>query len=116
MKHHSKIRKFGRTKDQRNALIKSLAVSLIRDEKISTTEAKAKELRPYMEKLVTRAKTGTLAARRVLISRLVSPVAVSKLIDIAKRYDKRAGGYLRITKLHIRAGNDARKEAMIEFV
>lgn len=115
MKHHAKLRKFGRPTDQRRALMKSLAVSLVRDEKISTTEAKAKELRPYMEKLVTKAKDGTMAARRLLAAR-TSPATAAKLIEIAKRYEKRDGGYIRITKLHIRAGNDARKEAMIEFV
>ena len=96
--------------------MKSLAVSLVRDEKISTTEAKAKELRPFLERLVTKAKEGTLTARRTIISRLSSETAAEKLMELAKRYDSRAGGYLRITKLHVRAGNDARREAVIEFV
>lgn len=116
MKHHNKIRNFSRPTDQRRALLKSLAVSLVRDEKISTTEAKAKELRPFLERLVTKAKEDTLATRRLLVSRLSSEVAAAKLIKLAKRYEERAGGYLRITKLHVRAGNDARREAMIEFV
>lgn len=90
-------------------------VSLIRDEKIKTTEAKAKELRPNIEKLITKAKKDTLANRRVAISR-IGTVATGKLFkDIAPRYENRAGGYTRIVKLGKRAG-DASPMAIIEFV
>ncbi len=117
MRHHSNIRKFGRNKNQRNALLKGLMLALIAHGRIETTEAKAKELRPFMEKLVTKANQGTLASRRLVISRLYNRTAeASKLIDtIAPKYKGRTGGYTRITKLGARAG-DASKMAVIEFV
>lgn len=116
MKHHKNKRTLGRPKDQRNALLRSLAVSLIAKEKIVTTEAKAKELRPYIEKLVTKARSNSLATIRLLDSRLSNERAVSKLLNtIAKRYESRAGGYTRIIKLPARL-NDGAKMAHIEFV
>jgi len=116
MRHHNANRKFGREKKVRVALIRSLAVSLIRDEKIKTTEAKAKELRPFIEKLVSRGRAGTLATRRVLSERLGRVEAVKKLVDeISPRYAKRTGGYTRVIKLAPRAG-DASKMAVIEFI
>ena len=116
MRHHNANRKFGREKKVREALIRSLAVSLIRDEKIKTTEAKAKELRPFIEKLVSRGRAGTLATRRILSERLGRVEAVKKLVDeISPRYSKRTGGYTRVIKLAPRAG-DASKMAVIEFI
>jgi large subunit ribosomal protein L17 len=116
MKHHKAIRKFGRTTDVRRALIRSLAESLVLNGKIKTTEAKAKELRPFIEKLVTKGKKGDLAAQRLIISRLGTPRVAKKLInDIAPRYKERNGGYTRIIKLSPRSG-DASKMAIIEFV
>jgi len=116
MRHHDANRKFGREKKVRTALFRSLAVSLIRDGKIKTTEAKAKELRPYMEKLITKGRSATLASRRILIEKIGGQRAVKKLIEeIAPRYEKRTGGYTRITKVATRAG-DASKMAIIEFV
>lgn len=117
MRHHSNVRKFGRTKNQRHALLKGLVLSLIAHGRIETTEAKAKELRPLVEKLVTKANVGTLASRRLVLSRLYNLNAeTSKLIDtIAPKYKGRAGGYTRITKLPQRAG-DASKMAVIEFI
>jgi len=116
MRHSNRNKKFGREKDVRNALMRSLAVSLVRDEKIKTTETKAKALRPYIEKLVTKARNKDLASRRLVVSRLGSPEEGKKLVeDIAPRYAERAGGYTRITKLTPREG-DASSMAIIEFV
>ncbi len=117
MRHHSNVRKFGRTKSQREALLKGLVLSLIAHGRIETTEAKAKEVRPLIEKFITKANVGTLASRRLVISRLYNLTAeAGKLIDIiAPKYKGRAGGYTRITKLPRRLG-DASKMAIIEFV
>lgn len=116
MRHHNSNRKFGRKRDQRDALLKSLAYALISEEKITTTEAKAKELRPYIEKLVTRASKKDLSSLRLLVSRLGSKDSAHKLINvIAPRYQERGGGYTRIVKLTPRKG-DASKMAVIEFV
>lgn len=86
-------------------------------ERISTTEAKAKELRPFIERLVTYGKKGTLASRRLAKARLGDDAAVKKLFEtIAPRYADRAGGYVRIVKRSRRGANDARKLAYIAFV
>lgn len=116
MRHHSNKRKFGLEKNQRNALMRSLALALVKHEKIETTLAKAKELRPYAEKLVTRAKTNTIASRRLLISRTGNEMATKKLIDtIAPKYKDRNGGYTRIIKTGRRI-KDGSNMAVIEFV
>jgi large subunit ribosomal protein L17 len=116
MRHHNANRKFGREKTQRNALLRTLAVSLISKEKIKTTEAKAKELRPYVEKVVTKAKANTLAARRYVTSVLGTTAATGKMMEIiAPKYADRQGGYTRIVKTE-RRNNDAAKMAIIEFV
>ncbi len=108
-------RRFGRKKDQRHALLVSLARALILNEKIKTTEAKAKELRSFVEKLVTRAKEDTIYNRRVLVSRLSEDVAKKLVKDIGVRYKERDGGYTRILKLGPRQEDGARM-AIIEFV
>lgn len=117
MRHHNNVRKFGRKRNQRKALLKGLALALIAHGKIETTEAKAKELRTMIEKLITKANQGTVSSRRIVISRLYNLTAeANKLIDeIAPNYKDRKGGYTRITKLPRRAG-DASKMAVIEFV
>lgn len=116
MRHHVKGRIFGREKNTREALVRSLAVSLIDKEKITTTEAKAKEIRPFVEKLVTRGKSGTLGAIRILVSRLNDKEMVKKLVEnISPRYKERAGGYLRIMKLGRRL-KDGSPMCVIEFV
>lgn len=117
MRHHDANRKFGRSKNQRSALLKGLAASLIEHGRIMTTEAKAKELRPTVEKMITKAKNPTLSNRRLLLSSLYNNTdVVEKLIsDVAPKYTERAGGYTRITKLVQRKG-DASKMAVIEFV
>ena len=117
MQHGNKLRTLGRSRSQRTALIRGLAVSLIRDGKIKTTEAKAKELRPFIERLISHGKKNTVAARRIVASRLGEPadIVISKLFaDIAPKYTTRAGGYTRIIKMgRTTAGRD---EAVIEFV
>ncbi len=95
--------------------MRSLAYSLIVNGKIKTTEAKAKELRPYVEKLVTTGKKDTLASRRLLISRVGSIAAKKIANDIAKEYKDRNGGYTRITKM-VRRTSDGSAMAIIEFV
>jgi large subunit ribosomal protein L17 len=116
MRHHNNVRKFGRQTDQRRALMRSLAENLITHGKIITTEAKAKSLSPFMDKLVTKGKDGKLSDRRVLISRLGSAEIVKKMIDeIATKYKERKGGYTRVVKLGQRKG-DASPMALIEFV
>lgn len=116
MRHHSNVRKFGREKNQRHALMRSLARNLIRDNQIKTTAAKAKELRPYVEKLVTKAKSSTVASRRLIDSRLMGATETKKLVDeIAPRYKERKGGYIRIVKLPNR-DLDGAPMAIISFV
>lgn len=117
MKHHNRNRKFGRTAGQRRALLRSLASSLILRGSIMTTEAKAKELRPFVEKLVTKSKKDTLAARRNVIALLGGGERPGKKLfaEIGPRYTTRAGGYLRITKIGARKG-DGSSRARIEFV
>jgi large subunit ribosomal protein L17 len=117
MSQRAKPRAFNRPANQRRALLRSLARSLVLHERISTTEAKAKELRPFVERLVTYSKKNTLASRRLAISRLQDEEAVKKLFDaIGPRYADRAGGYTRVIKRAKRGANDARKMAYIAFV
>ncbi|MFA6278974.1 MAG: 50S ribosomal protein L17 [Candidatus Paceibacterota bacterium] len=109
--------RFARPRNQYHALMRSLARSLVLEEKISTTESKAKALRPLVERLVTYAKKNTLASRRLAKTKLGDAAAVKKLFDsIGPRYEKRAGGYTRVTKRTLRGSNDARKLAYISFV
>lgn len=109
-------RKLGRERDQRRALMRGLAISLVEHHKIETTLPKAKELRRYVEKLITKAKTGTLADRRLIISALDNQKASMKLVDqIAPQLAKRNGGYLRIKRTRVRVG-DAAQLASISFV
>lgn len=117
MAYTKKARTFGRKAGPRQALMKSLARSLVLEERISTTEAKAKSLRPFIERLVTYAKKDTLASRRLTKTRLGDDEAVKKLFDsIGPRYAERAGGYTRVVKRTLRGSNDARKLAYIAFV
>ncbi|HCR52310.1 TPA: 50S ribosomal protein L17 [Candidatus Kaiserbacteria bacterium] len=117
MAYTTKGQTFHREAGQRRALIRSLARSLVLEERISTTEAKAKALRPFVERLVTYAKKNTLASRRLAVSRLGDKEAVKKLFStIGPRYANRAGGYTRVTKRAKRGSNDARTLAYIAFV
>ncbi|MDE1974987.1 MAG: 50S ribosomal protein L17 [Patescibacteria group bacterium] len=116
MRHHSNVRKFGREKNQRNALLRSLVRNLIRDGRIKTTAAKAKELRPMIEKLVTKARSASVSSRRIIDSRIMGADMTKKLVDeIAPKYKTRTGGYTRIVKLP-RRDLDGAFMALIEFV
>ncbi|MFH1608493.1 MAG: 50S ribosomal protein L17 [Patescibacteria group bacterium] len=117
MRHHNKNRKFGRPRDQRKALLTSLVLNLIIREKIKTTEAKAKELRPVIEKLITKAKKDTLTSRKFVVSELINrKKEANKLFKvIAPKYTDKKGGYTRILKLGARKSDSARM-AIIEFV
>ncbi|WP_422060032.1 50S ribosomal protein L17 [Sphingopyxis sp.] len=116
MRHKSGGRKLQRTSAHRIAMFRNMSASLIKHEQITTTVAKAKELRPYIEKLVTLAKRGGLANRRLAQSRLLDETQLKKLFDvIAERYKDRNGGYTRVIKAGIRA-SDAAPIAIIEFV
>jgi len=115
-RHGYQGRKFGRETDQRRALIKSLAESFVRDESIKTTLHKAKELVPYIEKLITKAKKGDLHNRRQVIAGLQTIVSAHKLVDdIAPKLTGRVSGHVRITKLGQRRGDNA-SMARVSFV
>ena len=116
MRHRVGHRKLPRTSSHRTALFRNMAAALIKHEQITTTTAKAKELRPYVEKLVTLAKKGGLSNRRLAHARLLDDAQLVKLFDvIAARYAERNGGYIRIIKAGIRK-NDAAPISIIEFV
>ncbi len=109
-------RKFGRTTDQRRALIKGLATSLVMEGKIETTLPKAKELTRYIEKLITKAKKGDLANRRRVIAGLTTQVAAFKLVDeIAPQLTGRTSGHVRVERTRLRVG-DGSQMAEISFV
>ena len=116
MRHKLKGRKLNRTSSHRKSMFANMAVSLIMHEQIQTTLPKAKEIRPYLEVLVTKAKRSDLATRRGLISKIKDLAAVEKLIAIlGPRYKERPGGYLRIIKAGWRHG-DMAPMAYVEFV
>jgi large subunit ribosomal protein L17 len=116
MRHNMSGRKLSRTSTHRKALFANLTVALVKHEQIKTTLPKAKELRPYIEKLITKARDNSLHTRRYLIAMLGDEVAAAKLLDVlAPRYAKRPGGYTRILKAGFRKG-DAAAVAMIELV
>ncbi|RYY29276.1 MAG: 50S ribosomal protein L17 [Sphingomonadales bacterium] len=116
MRHRVGGRKLQRTSAHRIALFRNMSAALIKHEQITTTTAKAKELRPYIEKLITLAKKGGLSNRRLAHSRLLDDAQLVKLFDVlAKRYADRNGGYTRVIKAGIRA-SDASPIAIIEFV
>ncbi|OYY88689.1 MAG: 50S ribosomal protein L17 [Sphingomonas sp. 28-66-16] len=116
MRHRVGGRKLSRTSAHRTALFRNMAAALIKHEQITTTVAKAKELRPYVEKLVTLAKKGGLSNRRLAHARILDDAQLVKLFDVlADRYADRNGGYTRIIKMGPR-GSDAAPMAIIEFV
>lgn len=114
--HRVSGKKLGRPKDQRVALLRSLASEVIRHEKIITTEAKATETRRMVEKLITHGKRGSLHHRRLAAAELPHKEVIKKLFDdLASRYAARSGGYTRIIKLGPRKG-DAAPMALLELV
>lgn len=116
MRHGAAHRKLGRTVSHRQAMFANMAASLIKHEQITTTLPKAKELRPFVEKLVTLAKRGDLHARRQAISAVRDVPQVGKLFEtLGPRYAERNGGYIRIMKAGFRRGDNA-PMAVIEFV
>lgn len=110
-----KGKKLKREEGPRKALMRSLAEALALRGKIKTTEAKARALRPFVERLVTHARNGNVASRRLLISRLGTAARAGALVKISAKYKDRAGGYTRIVKLPPRK-SDGAKMAYIEFV
>ena len=116
MRHRKSGRKLNRNSPQRKALKKSLAISIIEHESVKTTLAKAKEIRGFLEPLVTLAKENTVANQRLAFARLQAKEAVAKLFDeLGPRYKERPGGYLRVIKRGFRPGDKA-PAAQIEFV
>ena len=116
MRHRVGGRKLQRTSSHRAALFRNMAAALIKHEQIMTTTAKAKELRPYVEKLITLAKKGGLSNRRLAHARLLDETQLRKLFDVlAPRYEGRPGGYCRVIKAGLRA-SDASPMAIIELV
>ena len=116
MRHRMRGRKLNRTSSHRKAMFANMAVALVKHEQITTTLPKAKELRPYVEKLVTLGKRGDLHARRLLIAKTRDRATAAKLIDVlGPRYEARPGGYVRVLKAGFRYGDNA-PLAVIEFV
>jgi large subunit ribosomal protein L17 len=116
MRHKVGHRKLQRTSAHRAALLRNMSAALIKHEQITTTTPKARELRPYLEKLITLAKRGGLSNRRLAHSRLLDETQLTKLFDVlAERYAGREGGYTRIVKAGFRA-SDAAPIAIIELV
>ncbi|MBI5306491.1 50S ribosomal protein L17 [Candidatus Wolfebacteria bacterium] len=116
MRHLKKGRKFHRIKGRRNSFLNGLVCNLIVREKIETTEARAKEIKPLVEKNITMAKKQNLAALRILLARINKAAAQKLYYQIAPRYMERKGGYLRIIKMARARKNDGSKMAVIEFV
>jgi len=117
MRHQVSGKRLGRGTNQRKALMKNLAVSLLREERIQTTEVKAKELRKFVEPFITLSKTDSVANRRLAMARLGNKEIVQKIFDadFRKRFESRPGGYTRILKMAPRLGDGA-EMALIELV
>ena len=116
MRHKHGGRKLQRTSSHRRALLRNMAAALIKHEQITTTLPKARELRPYVEKLITLGKHGGLSNRRLAHARLLDEAQLTKLFTVlAERYADRAGGYIRVIKAGLRA-SDAAPLAVIELV
>ncbi len=117
MRHNVAGNKLGRLQSERRALLRNLAISLIQHGKVRTTDAKAKALRPFVERLVTRARKDTLSNRRLIASRIPNPPAVKKLFaEYGPRYAERKGGYTRIVKVSGFRRGDATTVAEVQWV
>ena len=115
MLHGNKKKQLSRGRNQRNALVKTLAVSLVKYGKITTSEIKAKVLKPFVEKLITKGKDGSLNSRRIIASK-VGPLTAGKIVkELSVKYKDRNGGYIRVIKIKTRL-SDGMKMAQIEFV
>jgi len=117
MKHHKNLRKFGRDKDERKAFLNSLVINLLRHDKIKTTLARAKEIKSFVERLITLAKVDNQARRKLVASRIINQeVETKKIFEIlAPKYKNVPGGYTRVIKLGQRI-SDSAPMAVIEFV
>lgn len=116
MRHRVAGKKLGRSPAHRRALLRNLVTELLHHEAVRTTDAKAKELKRWGDRMITLGKTGTLAARRRAAATLQQPKVLQKLFDeLAKRYTSRPGGYTRVTKLGVRPG-DAASMSVVELV
>jgi large subunit ribosomal protein L17 len=116
MRHKNKVKTLDRTKEARELMLRNLASSIIIYEKVKTSEAKAKAVKPMLEKIITTAKKGDLASRRNLLKVLLQPKAVKKAMEVlGDRYKERPGGYCRIIKIGPRQGDGA-KIVQIELV
>lgn len=115
MLHSNKKKQLGRGKNQRKALVKTLAVSLIKNEKIVTTETKAKVLQSFVEKLITKGKDGKLSSQRLIAARVGVMTAKKICKEISPKYMDRNGGYTRVIKIKTRLSDGARM-AQIDFV
>ncbi len=116
MRHKHGYKKLGRTSSHRAALLKNMAIAIIKSEKIETTLPKAKTLRTHIEKLITKARSGDFNAHRTIFAALQDKEATKKLVEeIAPKYKDRNGGYTRIIRTRIRRG-DAAEMAFLELV
>jgi large subunit ribosomal protein L17 len=116
MRHNQSGRKLSRRSNHRRAMLRNLAMSLVKSGRLKTTDAKAKELRPFVERLITFARRGDLHARRIVLSRLGDTLSVKKLFDeLGPRFKDRNGGYTRILKLGFRSGDNS-PVSLIEFI
>ncbi|OIO49660.1 MAG: 50S ribosomal protein L17 [Parcubacteria group bacterium CG1_02_42_13] len=116
MKHLKKGKKFGRIRGRRKSFIAGLINNLVMKERIKTTEARAKELKPKVEKLITLAKKQNIASLRLLKAKLPEKSSSKLYYEIAPRYVNRKGGYLKVTKTAIKRKRDAAPIAVIEFI
>lgn len=107
MRHKKDIKKLGRNKSHRKALMRNMTISFFENQKIQTTDAKAKQLRRIVEKLITLGKNGTLADYRKINQFVNHPKTVKKIIDVSKRFTDRKGGYTQIIKVGVRKGDSA---------